>query len=78
VGDLDSAAWWVPALLVGAGGLVAPAMYVLAGAATGHFELWRASVIPMMLLNFVVFFVLARPFARGAQRIANVAGWARG
>ena len=77
VGDLDGSAWWVPAILVAVGGLAAPLMFVVGGVVTGHLSLWHASVLPMMLLNFVTFFLLARPLARLAQWIAATGGWTR-
>ena len=77
VGDLDGSAWWMPAILVAVGGLVAPVLFVVGGAVTGHVSLWHASVVPMMIVNFVVFFFLARPVARVAQRIAATGGWTR-
>jgi hypothetical protein len=78
IGDLDGSAWWVPALLAGLAGAAAPLLYVAAGALVGHLSFWRAGLSAMMGLNFVGFFVLARPLARLAQRVALVGGWARG
>jgi cell shape-determining protein MreD len=78
VGDLDASAWWVPAGLLALGGLVAPVLYVVIGTLTGHTGYWRASLVAMMVLNAVVFAVLARPVARFAQRIAESGGWVRG
>jgi cell shape-determining protein MreD len=67
VGDLDSAAWWVTPLLAGLGGLLAPALYVVAGLFALNFTLWHDSVAPMMVVNAVAFVVLARPTARLAR-----------
>jgi cell shape-determining protein MreD len=77
VGDLDAAAWWVPPGLMAVGGLVAPMLYVIVGALTGHTGYWRASLVAMMALNAVVFAVLARPVSRVAQRLAVGGGWVR-
>ena len=78
VGDLDASAWWMPPALLGLGGMVAPVLFVTLGAMSGHTSLWRSSMVATMFVNCVGFFVLARPMARLAQRVANVGGWARG
>ncbi len=77
VGDLDGAAFWVPPLLIGLGGLLAPLAYVTLGAMVGQVDLWRASLVETMLVNFVVFLLLARPLGRVAERLAQSGGWAR-
>ena len=77
VGDLDASAWWMPPSIMALGGATAPVVFVVAGALTGHPGYWRASLVAMMVLNAVAFFVLARPIARVAQRIAEVGGWVR-
>jgi len=78
VGDLDASAWWMPPSLMALGGAAGPVFFVVAGALTGQPGYWRASLVPMMVVNAVAFFVLARPVARVAQRIAEVGGWVRG
>ena len=78
VGDLDGSAWWMPSVLLGVGGVLAPVLYVVVGTLSGHGSLWRASLLTTMALNAVAFVVLARPMARLAQRVAAVGGWARG
>jgi cell shape-determining protein MreD len=70
VGDLDSAAWWMTPLLAAVGGLCAPAMYVFAGFFALDFGLWRGSVLPMMIVNAIAFFVLSRPLTRLAMAIS--------
>jgi rod shape-determining protein MreD len=78
IGDLDAAAWWMAPVLFALGGALAPVIFVAGGGVLGHTDLWRASLVAMMALNAAVFFVLARPVARVAQRIADVGGWVRG
>jgi hypothetical protein len=73
VGDLDSAAWWVTPVLAGVGGFFAPLLYVVSGAFALDFNLWRGSVLDMMFVNAVAFFVLARPVTRLARAVGNVA-----
>lgn len=72
VGDLDSAAWWVTPVLAALGGLVAPLLYIIAGTGALNFNLWRGSVLSMMIVNAIAFFVLARPAVRLARALANV------
>jgi cell shape-determining protein MreD len=71
VGDLDSAAWWVTPVLAGVGGFVAPLLYTAGGAFALNFNLWRGSVLAMMIVNGVAFMVLARPVARLARSIGR-------
>jgi cell shape-determining protein MreD len=72
VGDLDSAAWWVTPVLAAVAGFVAPALYVVSGAFALNFNLWRGSVLSMMLVNAGAFFILARPVTRLARIVGNV------
>lgn len=72
VGDLDSAAWWVTPVLAAVAGFVAPALYVVSGAFALNFNLWRGSVLSMMLVNAGAFFILARPVTRLARNVGNV------
>jgi cell shape-determining protein MreD len=72
VGDLDSAAWWVTPVLAAVAGFVAPALYVISGAFALDFNLWRGSVLSMMLVNAGAFFILARPVTRLARNVSNV------
>ncbi len=77
VGDLDGAAWWVTPALGAATGFMSPLVYVVAGALTGHPDLWRGNLGVMMVVNAVACAVLARPFTRLAQYLANSGGWSR-
>jgi cell shape-determining protein MreD len=72
VGDLDSAAWWVTPVLAALGGFAAPLLYIVAGTGALNFNLWRGSVLSMMIVNAIAFFVLARPTVRLARTLANV------
>lgn len=72
VGDLDSAAWWVTPVLAAVGGFLAPALYVLGGGLVLNFRLWHGSPLTMMMVNALVFFVVARPVARLARVIGNM------
>jgi cell shape-determining protein MreD len=72
VGDLDSAAWWVTPVLAALGGLAAPLLYIVLGTGALDFNLWRGSVLWMMIVNAAAFFVLARPTVRLARSLANV------
>jgi cell shape-determining protein MreD len=72
VGDLDSAAWWVTPVLAAVAGFFAPALYVVSGAFALNFNLWRGSVLAMMLVNAAAYFILARPITRLARSVANV------
>lgn len=74
VGDLDSAAWWVTPLLGAAGGLVAPALYVVATFFTLNFSLWRDGLAEAMAVNAVAFFVLARPATHLARWVSGLGG----
>jgi cell shape-determining protein MreD len=78
IGDLDASAWWMPPSIMAIGGALAPVLFVIGGGVLGQVGYWRASLVPMMVANAVAFFVLARPSARVAQRIAEVGGWVRG
>ena len=72
VGDLDSAAWWVTPLVAAIGGLAAPVLYVLGGFLVLKFDLWRSSLLAMMAVNGVAFFVLARPMTRLARAVGRL------
>ena len=72
VGDLDSAAWWVTPVLAAVAGLFAPLLYVMGGAFALNFNLWRGSVLAMMVVNAVAFLILARPVTRLARSVAHV------
>ncbi len=74
VGDLESAAWWVTPVLAALAGLLAPACYVMLGYVELNFGLWRGSVLASMEVNAVAFFILARPSARLARRLARTEG----
>jgi hypothetical protein len=74
IGDLDSAAWWVTPTLGALGGLCAPALYVVLGVFALNFGLWRGSVLAMMGVNAVAFFVLARPATRLARAVGRFGG----
>jgi cell shape-determining protein MreD len=71
VGDLDSAAWYVTPILAGVGGLVAPLLYTAGGAFALNFNLWRGSVLAMMIVNATAFMVLARPVTRLARAVSH-------
>lgn len=71
VGDLDSAAWWVTPLIASVGGFLAPLAYMICAEATGQFNVWRDSVISMMIVNAIAFFIFARPMARLARVIVG-------
>jgi len=71
VGDLDSAAWYVTPILAGVGGFVAPLLFTVSGAFALNFNLWRGSVLAMMVVNGVAFMVLARPVVRLARAVSN-------
>lgn len=72
VGDLDSAAWWVTPLVAAIGGLAAPVLYVLGGFLVLKFDLWRSSLLAMMAVNGLAFFVLARPMTRLARAVGRI------
>jgi len=72
VGDLDSAAWWVTPVLAAVAGFFAPLLYVAAGTFALNFNLWRGSVLSMMIVNAVAFLLLARPMTRLARAVSNV------
>ena len=72
VGDLDSAAWWMTPALAAVGGFCAPLMFVFGGFFALNFALWRGSVLAMMIVNGVAFFVLSRPLTRLAMLIGNM------
>lgn len=72
VGDLDSAAWWVTPVIAAVAGFLAPLLYVVLGSLELDFGLWRGGVVPMMIVNAVAFFLLARPFARTARIVGRV------
>jgi hypothetical protein len=78
IGDLDASAWWMPPILMALGGALAPLIFVMGGGVLGQTGYRHASLVAMMVLNAGVFFVLARPVARVAQRLASVGGWVRG
>ena len=72
VGDLDSAAWWVAPVIAASAGFVAPLGYTLAGFFALDFQLWRGSVLAMMVVNATAFFILARPVVRVARSIGRL------
>ncbi len=69
VGDLDSAAWWVPPVLAGLAGLLAPAGYVALATVALDPGLWRDHLGASMVANAIVFAIAARPLARLARRL---------
>ncbi len=69
VGDLDSAAWWVPPVLAGVAGLLAPAGYVVLATLAQDHGLWHDHLVASMVVNALVFAVVARPLARLARRL---------
>jgi len=72
VGDLDSAAWWVAPIIAAGAGFVAPLVYTLTGFFAINFQLWRGSVLAMMVINATAFFILARPVIRVARSIGRL------
>lgn len=70
VGDLDSAAWWVTPVLASGAGAAAPVIYTVGGVGVLDFSLWHGSLVNSMVVNAVVFFILARPVSRLARRVA--------
>ncbi len=72
VGDLDSAAWWVAPLIAAGAGFVAPLGYTFAGFFAIDFQLWRGSVLAMMVVNATAFFILSRPVIRVARSIGRL------
>ena len=70
VGDLDAAALWVTPAIAAVAGAAAPVLFVGAGVVALNFSLWRGGLVNSMLVNAVAFFVLARPLARLAGRLA--------
>ena len=72
VGDLDSAAWWVTPILAAGAGLVAPVIYTAGGVGVLNFTLWRGSLVNMVVVNAVAFFLLARPVSRLARSVGRV------
>lgn len=77
IADLDAAAWWMPPVLFGAAGLLAPAVYVGFAALTGHVDIWRDSLVASMVVNAIAFVILARPISIVARRVARAGGFAR-
>ncbi len=77
VGDLDSAAYWVTPALAALAGFAAPVIYTFGGAFAFSFELWRGSLVAMMVVNALAFLVLARPITRVARGVASVGERAR-
>ena len=71
VGDLDSAAWWVTPVLAAAGA-AAPVIYTAGGVGVLNFTLWRGSLVNMVVVNAVAFFLLARPVSRLARSVGRV------
>jgi hypothetical protein len=71
VGDLDSTARWVAPFIGAAAGFVAPLLYIIGGFFYLNVELWRGSVLAMMVTNAVVSFFLTRPLARLAYFTAG-------
>jgi hypothetical protein len=78
IGHLDGAAWWVAPAILGAGGLLAPPMFVALGAISGHASMWQGSLVVTMVVNALAFVLLARPLARAAASLARFGGFARG
>jgi hypothetical protein len=72
VGDLDSAAYWVTPVLAAVGGFFAPLVYTFGGVFAFNFELWRGSLVAMMVVNAVAFLLLARLVTRLARGVASV------
>lgn len=77
IADLDAAAWWMPPVLFGVAGLLAPALFVGFAALTGHSAIWQDSLVAMMVVNAIAYVVLARPVARVARRVARAGGFVR-
>ena len=73
VGDVDGAAWWTAPALAAATGLLAPLLFVGAGAFTLDFSLWRGSLLTTMAVNAVVFALVARPLLIGTRVITGLA-----
>ena len=72
VGDVDSAAWGVAPVIAASAGFVAPLGYTLAGFFALDFQLWRGSVLAMMVVNATAFFILSRPVIRVARSIGRL------
>jgi rod shape-determining protein MreD len=70
VGDLDSAALWVAPIIGAAAGFVTPVLYVVGGVVFLDFDLWRGSLLAMMVVNATAFFLLVRPLTRLARILA--------
>ncbi len=77
VGDLDSAAWWVTPVLAAAAGAAAPVIYTAGGIGVLNFTLWRGSLVNMVVVNAVAFFLLARPLSRLARAVGRTGARAR-
>jgi hypothetical protein len=77
VGDLDSAAWWVTPVLAAAAGAAAPVIYTAGGIGVLNFTLWRGSLVNMVVVNAIGFFLLARPVSRLARSVGRVGVRAR-
>ncbi len=69
VGDLDSAAWWVPPALAGVAGAFAPAAFVILGTVARDPGMWHDDVLATMAANAIAFAVIARPLGRLARRV---------
>jgi hypothetical protein len=72
VGDLDSAAYWVTPVLAALAGFTAPVLYTIGGFFVFNFELWRGSLVDMMVVNAVAFLLFARLVTRLARGVASV------
>lgn len=72
VGDLDSAAYWVTPALATLAGFVAPVLYAAGGVFVFNFELWRGSLLDVMVVNALAFLLFARLVTRLARTVATV------
>jgi hypothetical protein len=72
VGDLDSAAYWVTPALAAVAGFSAPRLYTFGGFFAFNFQLWRGSLVAMMVVNALAFLVFARLVTRIARSVASM------
>lgn len=73
VGDIDGAAWWTAPALSALTGVAAPLLFILAGAFTLDFSLWRGSLVLTMVVNAAAFAVLARPLLLASRTLTGLA-----
>ena len=73
VGDIDGAAWWTAPALAAMTGLIAPLLFIVAGAFTLDFSLWRGSLLTTMVVNAIVFALMSRPLLVGTRMITGLA-----